>query len=146
MAYNSYITSTNRNTSLGVTTDVKSTYTNELREYFKEGRTIKAEHLLKLQTAINAISAHTHNYTDYYMIGVFGDGSIRSDATRSINRTTTTSRKSDGTALSSNNFYTTEVRRGVGIQDTHFNLLKDKINDLRNHSHRYTDYFNQDAL
>jgi len=139
MAYGSFTKTVTRNSNLAVS-NVSGQFTTELRTLFQQGRVIRSDHIVKLRNAINSLRNHTHTYVDFSMIGEFGDGANRGDATKSVTRTTTISN-----AVASS-ITDDDIRVGRRIVNSHFNSLATSANQLRTHRHTYTDFYQQDSL
>lgn len=139
MAYGSF-TKTVTRTSNPAVSNVSGQFTAELRSLIQPGRVIRGDHVVKLRNAINSLRNHTHTYVDFSMIGEFGDGPNRGDATKSVTRTTTASNALAAPIEDS------EISAGRRIRTTHFNALASASNSLRTHRHTYTDFYQQDSL
>jgi hypothetical protein len=139
MAYGSFPKTVTR-TSNPAVSNVSGQFTAELRSLIQPGRVIRGDHIAKLRNAINSLRNHTHTYVDFSMIGEFGNGAGRGDATRSVTRTTTASNASAPSVLD------LEIGAGSRIRTTHFNALASSANSLRTHRHTYTDFYQQETL
>jgi len=129
--FGSYETSTTRTSSSYEIPGGVAAQISGLRSSFSAGNTVRATHMRTLRDTIETLRVHTHSYTDFDNVAVFGNvGQNRSQ----VKNTTVSS--TPAMTITDN-----DLRTGAIISSNHYNQLAVSANGLRNHTHSYTDFF-----
>jgi hypothetical protein len=115
------------------TNNVRNTYTVPLFNQINAGNTIKASHMNTLRDFVSKVRSHTHTLVEFSAIGVSGN----LQQTTEHNRISSKLKTSSGTIP----WVLMTANRDIGeiIRLSHFQSLRNPINEVITHKHEFND-------